>query len=349
MRKIPFAPAAIAAVFAMTAFLTSAEVEWDWGSAPSEVRDHSWRINAGSILSIDGTVDETFRSYYKATGQNDKQSLAESYSLDDFDVKGPYGMLGFQYDRQWNFFAFKWEMMFFKMSSDAVASRNYYVGVGDDVSYGGRDYDHMVIPEGSDFSIDIFGAMTDFMFSFTPFTFHYGDYVSLTPSIDAGLMLLGGRYEIDAGAPRGTTVYQNPPVDFVIGGDSASIVGAGAPEIGLGATLRVGSEDMVQWVTHASIGYFSYSGSTKPFTSASHREKDLDVKYLSLMVETGWRFPLRSGCAISLGGQLRMITLDGSIKSKYTDDEDVIRARERFDKDIDLDMVTALVFLGFEY
>ena len=48
---------------------------------------------------------------------------------------------------------------------------------------------------------------------------------------------------------------------------STSILGAGAPFLGAGAELRVGHDDYVQWVTRGKGGFFSYSGSTKPFTS----------------------------------------------------------------------------------
>ncbi len=322
---------------------------WDWGSDCNEARDAGLRLNIGSMFSVSGHVDETFRAYYKATGQNEKQALAESYSLDDFNVETPYYTFGFQYDCRWKWWAFKWETTFFDISSDAVAKRDYYIGTSDDIAYGGKKYDHMKIPKGTAFSLDAICVMNEAMFSFTPVSFYGGDSLKITPSVDLGLVLIGGKYGIDAGAPRGTTVYQNPPVDFVVCGDSSGFVGAGAPKIGFGAELTVGADGGVQWISGFNLGYFSYSGSSKPFTSAKHREKELDLTYLGVGLETGLLIPLETGSSLELGVRLEFTSFDGEINSKYTDAAEIISARERFDKAVDFKMSTAMVYLGLAF
>lgn len=343
----------IAIVFAAAALASGAfaQAEWDWRNATPESRDSQWRLYYGSIFSLSGNVDETFRAYYAATGQDSKQALAESYDLKEFNVKAPYDTIGFHYDKAGKWWSFKWDMLFFEIDSDAVAKRNYYIGVGDDINYGGHKYDHMMIAKGDEFSIDIVGAMTDFIFSFTPFTFFYGgnDSMRLTPSIDIGLTLVGGKYEIDDGDARGTTVYQNPPIDFVIGGKSSTLVGAGAPKVGLGGTFTVGQDGHTQWITHADVGYFAYDGSTKPFTSSGHREKNLDLSVLSVNAETGFSFSLSDGVALTTGIRLQFLDISGEIKSKHKDAEKIIAARERFDKKADLTMTMAMLYVGLAY
>lgn len=325
--------------------------EWDWCGATPENRDSQWRLQLGMIASISGSVDETFRAFYAATGQDYKQALAESYDLKDFNVKAPYYTLGFHYERDWKWWAFKWDMMFFDIEADAVARRDYYIGVGKDISYHGRHYDHLMIPRGDNFSADVAGCMSDLLFSFTPVTFFYGgdDSMRLTPSVDIGLVLFGAQYKIDDGAPRGSTVYQNPPVDFVIGGKSSSIIGGGAPKIGLGGTFTSGRDGERQWITHADIGYFSYSGSTKPFTSSSHRAKDLDLSMFSINAETGFSFPLSNGMALTTGLRLQFLDISGEIKSKAKETSRVIADRERFDKSVDFTMVTTIFYVGLAY
>ena len=347
--KLPLLSSFLAA--ALIASGAFAQAEWDWTSLTPENRNSQWRLYYGAIMSIKGTVDETFRAFYAATGQDYKQSLAESYDLGDFNVDGPYTTIGFHYDHAWKYWSFRWDMLFFDISTDATAKRNYYIGVGKDISYGGHDYDHLMVAKGDDFSIDLFGTMTDLMFGFTPITFFYGgnDDMRLTPSIDIGLVLFGGQFKIDDGRPRGTTVYQNPPVDFVIGGNSESFIGGGAPKIGLGATFVKGRDGDPQWVSHANVGYFSYDGSTKPFTSSSHREKELDISMLSIAAETGFVLPLGDALALTGGIRLQFLTLDGEIRSKEKETAKIIAARERFDKAVDFTMTTAMVYLGFTY
>lgn len=328
-----------------------AQAVWDFGSQRPETRDKQWRGSIGAILSLKGNVDETFRAFYAATGQDYKQALAESYDFDDFGVKCPYWTLGVHYDCEWEYFTYRWNLTLFKLSANATAKRDYFIGVGDEIGYKGNNYDHLMIPNGSDFSLDFLGLMTDFTFGFTPFTFFYGsdEDIRLTPSLDFGLVLFGGQYEIDNGEPRGTTVYQNPPVDFVIGGYSRSFVAAGAPKIGLGTTLIVGKEDDLQWMTHADLGYFAYSGSTKLFTRSADREKDLDIKFLSSSIDTGLLFPHEDGTAFSLGISIQFMNIDGEIKSKEKENERIIQARERFDKSAELTMVNFYVYAGYAF
>ncbi len=345
--------AASAALVAVSSFLpspASAEATWDWGSVPVEDRNTQWELSLGSILSVNGSVDETFRAYYAATGQDYKQSLAESYDLGDFGIDGNYTTWGVNFSHQWKYWDFHWDTVFWNMSSETRAKRNYYLGLGDTITYKGKKYDHLKIPSGSDFSIEFTGALTEALFSFTPFTFEYvEDYMRLVPSLDIGLALVGGQYEIDAGAPRGTAVYQNPPVDFVVGGSSSSFIGAGAPMIGFGGEFRVGYDDYIQWVTRANLGFFSYSGGTKFFTSSSHREKDLDLDFLSLTLGTEVLLPMTAKTCLTLGGRVQFIDIEAEIKSKEKSAAEIAAAHERFDKSADFDILFVQLYVGITF
>ena len=321
----------------------------EWGHPVHEDRNAKWTVSYGTLSGISGHITETFRAYYKATGQDAKQALAESYSFSDFGVDGSYPTLGLHYERQWDFFSLRWDILYLSMDADARAKRDYYLGLGDEISYGGHHYDHLKIPKGSDFSIAFDGVWTTLGAAFAPFTFDVADAVRLTPELDAGLVVIGGQYEVDAGRPRGTAVYQNPPVDFVVGGSSSSFIGAGAPMVGAGVEVRVGPEDWVQWVTRANLGLFSYSGSTKPFSSSSHREKDLDLDYFSLSLDTSVILPMNDASCLTLGLRLEYMDLDAEIKSKDRDAASIIAARERFDKSADFSAFSARVYAGFTF
>lgn len=325
------------------------DVELEWGHPLPEDRDAKWAVSYGSLVDISGHIDETFRAYYKASGQNWKQSLAESYSLKDFGVDGPYSTIGLHYAKQWKFWSFRWDVVRLALDSSANAKRDYYIGVGDDIKYGGKSYDHLKIPKGSRFEVDFDGFLTSGLFAFTPFTLCIDDGLSFTPELDVGLVLVLGEYGVDAGKARGTAVYQNPPVDFVVGGSSDSIVGAGAPMIGLGGELRLGPEDWIQWVFRANLGYFSYSGSTKFFTSSKHRAKDIDLDYFSLAFDASVLLPMTEKTCLELGARLQYLDLSAEIKSKAKDAAAIVAARERFDKSADFDAVSVLFYAGVSF
>ena len=350
LRSIP-RPATFRHLCAAVLLATAADAaaEPHWGAETAQDRDARWSFSIGATLDLSGTVDETFRAYYHATGQDAKQSLAESYDLKDFGLDPPYRTFGVHFDRQWKWTALRWNLVFLDVSANARAKRDYFIGLGDKVSYQGRRYDHMKIPKGSDFSVDFSGAMTDLLVSFTPVTFELGDGVDLVPSIDLGIALVGGSFELDAGKARGTAVYQNPPVDFVVGGDSSSFIGVGAPMAGIGAELRVGDPGFVQWITRANVGVFAYDGGTKPFTSSSHREKNLDVTFVSAGLDTSVLLPMDERTCLSLGARLQLLTLNGDITSKEHEDAAIVAARERFDKSVDFRMVQASLYLGVSF
>ncbi len=326
---------------------STAQAQLEWGSQRSFERDSRWTFSAGAVLDLKGTVEELTRPYYTASGQAYKQSLAESYTLDDFGVDGAYPMFGLGYSKRWNYFGFKWNISALTVSSDAVALRDYYLGIGKAIRVNGVPYDHLMIPEGTPFSMDFTGLMTDFTFSFTPISLTLGENFRLTPSLDFGLVGVGGFYDIDAGEPRGTTVYQNPPVNFVIGGQSKSAIGIAAPQIGGGLEMRVGPDDGLQWVTSVGVAVFVYDGRTDVFTSADHRKKNADITFLTGTAETGLLFPLSEGRAFTIGGRIQYISFEGDITSAATSEEEILRDRERFDKRVDFEVITAMLTIGY--
>ena len=310
---------------------------------------HEWRLSAGAFLAIDGKVDETFRSLYAAVGEDYKQALAESYDLDDFGVDPPYWTVGIAFERQWKMFAFRWDLHYLAFSTDTTAVRDYYVGLfGDKISYNGRKYDHMMIPKGRKFSADFSGALTDLLFSFTPFTLAINERVRLAPFVELGAAFAGGNFKLDAGETTGTTVYQNPPVNFAVGGNSSSFLGIGAPMGGLGAKLEVGDAYATRWFLAGRFDAFTYKGSSKLFTSSSHRDKKLDITFLDISAETGFIRPWRDKEWI-FGVRYQLLDLSGSIKSKASTKEEIIAARERFDKDVDFSTSAVTVFAGLKF
>lgn len=337
-----------AAVLLLSAAAANADF-FSAGRPVPENRDSKWSLSAGALFGLEGTVDETFRAYYKATGQDSKQALAESYSLSDFGVDGAYPAFGLHHENLGKYFSFRWDVLYLSLETDATARRDYYLGLGDDVSWNGRDYDHLVIPSGSDFSIAFDGLWATVACAFTPFTMNFGETVRLSPELSVGLTVIGGEYEVDAGNPRGTTVYQNPPVEFVVGGRSSSLIGAGAPMVGAGLELRIGPDDGIQWITRAGAGYFTFSGSTKPFTSSSHREKDIDLDYFSVSVDTSLVFPVGEQTCLTLGVRAEYLDLDAEIKSKERDVAKIVAAHERFDKAADFESFSAMVYAGLTF
>jgi len=177
------------------------------GRAVDESRDVELRGIVGTVSEMSGFVQETTRAFYDASDQQFKQDLAERFDLNDFNVDGGYATVGIGWERIWKYFTLQIDLLFMNPETDAVARRNYYIDV-DKVSFNGRSFENLQIPEGTPFSVDIFATLTEINALYTPFTFKASDSLQFTPWIGLGLFLFLGQYDIDAGPAKGVIQHQ---------------------------------------------------------------------------------------------------------------------------------------------
>ncbi len=335
-------------VMGMTAWSSAWAGSAKWGGVLQTNRTQNFRVLVGAVLSFEGGVEETTRKLYDVNGRSFSQADAESFNTSDFDMKGPYGGIGFSLDMAWNFFRMEIDSLFLAPSISTTAKRDYYLTVGDDIQYNGGSYDHLMIPEGTPFKADVMGNMTEINFSLVPVGFQLGEAFVINPSLDFGVLLFGGTYDIDAGETTGVTPYQNPPEDFAVGGSSSGFIGMGTPQWGPGVTMRVGRPGGVNLDLRAHYLFFTYNGSTSFLTTADHRDKDLDFDHRNVRLRAQLEFPMRRA-AWNIGIQAQFIDTEGSMESSATDPEEILANRERFDKDFTFRMETLLLTTGITF
>ena len=345
MKRI-FSPRAALALLVLLPL--SARAGFEWGGC--RVPDHSQnlRLAIGAVTEFEGMVSETTRRYYDVAGRPESQADAESYGTSDFNMDGPYGAIGLSCDALWGFIGFRLDTLFLSPSVSTTAKRDYYIEVGDDIEYQGNSYDQMKIPAGTDFDAELTGNMTELDLSLVPFGFQSDDFLRINPSLDFGVLFFGGSYEIDAGEPTGVVQYQSPPEDFVVGGKSGGFLGLALPQWGPGIDLRIGAAEGVQASLQAHYLFFNYDGSSLYLTTADHREKNVDVEHRNLRIRGQIEFPMRRG-ALNVGLQVQMIETEGSVTSQETDPEEILAARERFDKDFTFTLTSVLATIGITF
>ncbi len=69
----------------------------------------------------------------------------------------------------------------------------------------------------------------------------------------------------------------------------------------------------------------------------------------TLGAETGFVLPLGDSIALTGGLRLQFLNLSGEIKTKDKSKEEIIAARERFDKSVDFTITTAMIYVGLTY
>lgn len=322
---------------------------FSWGNVCTEERNARWAATYGSIPSISGDVHEKTRPYYTAVGRDADQSVRENYSLADFNIDGGFKTYGVKFDKDYEWFGLHWNMSVFRMSTSAKAKRDYYLTISDNIKYNGHSYDHLMIPGGSRFDAKFSGFVTDLTFDFTPCTISWEEWNRLAPFVEVGLVAVIGQYDIHAGKPHGTVVYQNPPETFVVGGSTKSLLGVGAPQFGFGAEHTLGWDDGLQWINRLGIDIFKYDGRTDVLTSSQHRKKHADLSFATVTWDSTVMIPLESLRAIEVGMRIQFMDFDGSITSDAKDNETIISRRERFNKDFNFDLLSMMFFVGFTY
>lgn len=305
-------------------------------------------VTVGVVTEFEGIVQETTRPVDLVLGEPE-ENKAERFDTDDFNMDGGYTTVGLSLECAGKYFTFQFDTAFMNPDTEAVAKRDYYIGVGEAVDFEGGRYTNMKIPEGSSFEMDIIANVSQFRGLFTPVTFAPTEKFKFTPWIDIGLFLFLGSYDIDAGPPTGTTRYLHYEEDFVVGGESEGFLGAGLPEIGLGGEFRIGGEGEVNLVVQGNYAICEYDGDTGFVTSSRHREKDIDLSHVDARLRCSLEVPLKSGRCLTVGAQYQFVEFDASITAKPTSPEETIERWERFDKDVSFKMVSITGMAGLTF
>ena len=177
--------------------------------------------------------------------------------------------------------------------------------------------------------------------------------MQFVPWAHLGLFVFAGQFDILAGPALGVIEYENPPREYVQNGSSRGEIAALVPEIGLGGELRfklaprAGSHTCL--VLQGGYSIFNFKGSTSDLGISARHEKDLDIDYDSYDGRVLIEWPLSSGVNFLFGAEFRKVRTDALVKAQERSPEEVLELREKFDKDIDLEMTSANAIFGFRW
>ena len=329
--------------------MADGESFFSFGRQVSSRRNSRLQLSVGQVRQIDFIIEETTRAFYDVTGREDDQERAQIFDGSDFNMEEGYLTLGVKWENARKYFTWKAEASVMNPSTEAEARRNYYISIGREVEYEGKLYDHMFIPEGDEFEVEIIGGTLELRSQITPFTLQPVQNLRIIPWVELGLFTFIGQYILDAGEPRGSKTYQIPPVDFVEGGRSRGFAGMGLPEWGAGGEVRIGNDDGYVVSLSGSYTVCEYRGGTRFFTSSRHREKRLDLNHRNIRLQANVELPTASGRAWLVGARYQRVNSDALIESTGETVEEIIERRERFDKEIEFDYESLEFLVGFTF
>jgi len=303
-------------------------------------------LTVGQAFGLDGEVREISRPIEDIGAK--PATPPENYSWEELGFDDSFGGYGLFVENMWKYVTFQGHFFNGKPELNGVADRDYYLGV-EEVDFEGREYEYMKIPEGQAYDGEIDLYTLDLALRITPVSFGSADYVEFVPWLHLGAFIFIGQYDIDAGPPQGVVQYENPPRDYVVGGQAEGTSGLVIPEYGFGGEFRFYVNDRTHLSVQGTLSALKLKGSTADFGISSRNEKDLDIDYLSANIRVMVEFMINDDLDLVTGIDFQ--TWDGDATAKATDksEDEILELREKFDKDITFTMSSIAGLVGLRF
>lgn len=301
----------------------------------------------GSVFELDGEVQETTRPVEEIGGPT-SGAAPEDYSWRELGFDRNFAVWGFMLEKMWRYVTLSGHFFTGNPTVSGVADRDYYIGVSD-VSFGGRSFDYMVIPEGTEYKGEIDLYSFDLRLLITPVSFGSSTGAQFTPWLQLGFMAFLADYDINAGPAEGLTQYENPPRDYVIRGRGTGVTGVVVPEYGLGAEFRYAFTERWALAIQAHAAFLRFKGSNSQLGVRSRNEKNLDVDYRNFSARASMEWAMNPKINIIAGVEYQYWTGEAEIRAKDRPEEEILALREKFDKDANFTFSSLSAFLGLRF
>jgi hypothetical protein len=318
-----------------------------WGRVIEAGFASRFTLNIGDASPIEGGVQETERPLDEHRDTTNVQG-PESFTFDELGLSESETTFGLSFEHQWKWVTFFLNATYMEASANGIAPRDLFIGVKD-VRFDGVDFNYQRVPAGTAYTSDIDLLTADFRLAITPVTFAPGGPVEFVPWIVLGLYTLGGQFDVDAGPALGVEEYENPPRLYVVGGSSEGEAAALAPEIGVGGELLFRVGERARLTLQGSYVFVDVAASTSDLGVSSRNEKDIDLDFEGYDFRLYYEHPLNDRLKLLIGGEYRRIVVDALAEAKDRPAEEVVEVREKFNKNVDLEIETVTFNIGLRW
>jgi len=326
----------------------SAVAEVTSGRNLEDRHDFSIGLTIGSVFDLEGEIRETTRPLEEIGGRT-SGAPPEDYNWSELGFDDNFDSLGFYTEHRWRYVTLKFQFAYGNPEADSIADRDYYIGV-DEVSFEGADYEYMKIPRGTPFSGDIDLYTIDLGVNITPVSFVSDEYfVEFTPWVHIGMFAFITDYSIDAGPATGLTQYENPPRNYVVGGEATGMNGIVIPKIGVGGELRFAISDNSDVIIEANVNYLKFDGDTGDFGISSRNEKAVEIDFITLSTRALVEVAMSEDLDFFIGVEFLTMDADATVEAKDKPNEEIEALREKFDKDVEFSMNRINLLMGLNF
>lgn len=316
--------------------------------------EHSFSISLsmGQVTDISGGVQETTRRLFEVTGEPERQKGQVSYSFNELGLTESEIMYGVQLEKMWKYVTLRFDIASLSAEANGAPYRDVFLEV-DEISFQGQKYTHQKLENNVPYHATLDGLMANAGFDLTPFTLNPDGVVQATPWLHLGVLGVLSDFEVDQGPATRLQVYENPPQTYVVGGHGSGQEGVVSPEFGLGGEVKVNFgqrlERPLSLALQGTYSIFNFSGDTGDLGIGAKTDKAVDLEYDAYELRARFEVPLTQGTDLLLGASYRVITVAATSKAKERSLEETLARREKFDKDITLDLTIMTAFIGLRW
>ncbi|MGH7336401.1 MAG: hypothetical protein ACREI7_02375, partial [Myxococcota bacterium] len=98
-----------------------------------------------------------------------------------------------------------------------------------------------------------------------------------------------------------------------------------------------------------TYAFADLAGSSSDLGVSSRNEKDIDLDYVAYDARLFVELPLGASSNVLIGAEYRRVDVSALAEAKDRPADEVIELQEKFDKHVDFELETALVFVGFRW
>ena len=253
-------------------------------------------VGLGQISSLSGSVLETANGSLISGALN--TDLGELGINDGSETT----LIGGKLSGKW--FTLLMDVRYNKIDASGTADSDIRINV-DGVSFGAQDLQYLLIPVGTDFTVDSQSNWLGLGLRFTPLTFNPQGQFRFTPWLHVGFQYVDTSFNIDSGSSVGVDVPGFGNRRFAIRGQASGDSELIIFEYGVGGELRYrfheSGQKGIEIVASGTYKILNFEGSLSDIGFDDNDFDDLLIDYQALNLSLEVHFPIEDYFTLTAG------------------------------------------------
>ncbi len=274
----------------------------------------------GTMHSLEGRVQETQNGSLISGGLDT--------SLVDLNIDSGSDVVSFGGQLTGKWFSLLVDYRQSSINASGTAQSEIRLSV-DDLSFNGQQLDYLLIPVGSEYTVDADTSWLGVGLRFTPFTLNPQGSFRFTPWLHLGAQYIVSDFSIDSGNTLNIEVPGFDNRAYAVNGNASGEAQLIVPEYGLGAEFRIlfheADTSGPEMVFFGTWKILDYDGALEDIGVEDETFDNMTVSYTSLEFGTNFYLPVSDSLDLLLG-----------LIYEQVDSNTVLQSSSNYQREIDL-------------